>query len=222
MKESGILTEQEFEEQKAKILAAPSVPVAPIQPVAAAGMMQPGMSMWSGMAPPKENAPNWWQMYKPDEGRGLLGQDGKYMRGQGPNDCGNCLFGFCCVPCAAGEVADWAADDKSAVLGPITCLGAFFLPFCLPCILSDGRKFSEHKIHGYHRARGGARISLTFPPPFLAQLARKIAPLSSLFNIATMPPLTPMRPLTQTIRRRRCPPTTKRTKWSAAVSSSSP
>ena len=51
MKESGILTEKEFEEQKGRLLAVPSVPVAPIQPVAAGmPLMQPQMQMpinWS-------------------------------------------------------------------------------------------------------------------------------------------------------------------------------
>ena len=142
------------------------------------GMVQPNMvpEMWSGrLAPPKEHAPNWWRMYKPDEGKGLLGQDGKFMRGQGPNDCGNCLFGFFCIPCAHGEVVEWAQGQGG--LG--ACIGTCICPGFYSCILSEGRKASEHAIHGYHAARGGARISLTFLSPFPAQLPLA-APLSSL------------------------------------------
>ena len=143
------------------------------------GMMQPGMmSMWSGLAPPKEHAPSWWQMYKPEEGRGMLGQDGKFMSGQGPDDCGNCLFGFCCVPCALGEVVDWASDGQQP--GAVTCLASILCGCCVPCMLADGRKYSERKIHGYHLARGGARISLAFPPRSLHA--------SRISSIATMPP----------------------------------
>ena len=197
--DSGVLTQAEFDAQKKLILDAsqsqtqqpivvqsPQMPMQPMmQPVMMQpGMMQPGMmqpamvpEMWSGgLAPPKEHASNWWSMYKPDEGKGLLGQDGKFHRGQGPNDCGNCLFGFFCIPCAVGEVVDWAFDGQQP--GAFTCCTACICPWCYPCILGDGRKYSEHKIHGHHAKRGGARISLTFLSPFPAQLALA-APLSS-------------------------------------------
>ena len=200
--DSGVLTQAEFDAQKQLILEASQSqmqsPQTPMQPMMQPGMVQPGMvqpnmvpEIWSGrLAPPKEHASNWWRMYTPNGGNSLLGQDGKFMRGQGPNDCGNCLFGFFCVPCAHGEVVEWAQGQGG--LG--ACIGAFI---CYPfhsCILSEGRKASEHAIHGYHAARGGARISLTFLSPIPRLVSARCTPLVSLTSQLCRPPPSPMRP----------------------------
>ena len=136
-----------------------------VQPVPAnpAGMTaQPGMmaqSLWVGMPPPKETASTWWGMYKPDEGRGKIGADGRFTRGSDPDDCGNCLFGFFCESCAHGEVMAWATGDENMngqacvcyALQELLCAGVFS-----SCFVADARKKSEEKIWTFHQQRGGA------------------------------------------------------------------
>ena len=138
------------------------------------GMMQPGMMMspWNGSPPPKDSAPTWFGMYKPDEGWSKIGPDGRFTRGSEGDDCGNCLYSFCCPSCAAGETAEWASDGAT----PAWC-GCLNFACCAPCAAIDVRKQMVQKIYGYHQQRGGARkLTLSAPAPALSPLWARSSP----------------------------------------------
>ena len=156
--DAGALTQEEFNNEKAKVLGPATVGAVPmaqpeiapetVTPVMPPPPMQPAMiqpapwvQAWVGTPPPKPNAPSWFGMYKPD-------------------DCEAGCHTLCCPACAYGEVMEWATDQPGSQGSH--CMTYFFcsmLPcalFAIPSMQSDARKASERKIWNFHRTRGGA------------------------------------------------------------------
>ena len=97
---------------------------------------------WLGVPPPMPDAPSWWGMYVPQE----CCPDG-------------CCYGCCCMPCAYGEVMEWATEQPGSCCGH-TCCFCFFQailplsPISIPCMLTDASKKTEEKIWRFHHTRG--------------------------------------------------------------------
>ena len=179
MLDAGVLTQDEFDAEKRKVLDAPA-----IQPMMAQPSVQ-SVNLWNGPPPPKEFAASWWAMYKPDDGKGKIGPDGRFMAGSEEDDCKNCLFACLCPACASGEVEEWATDGKVPQV-----VGILQFMCCAMCEVSTVRGFSDEKIWKFHHERGGAwthlrhtcrysRTRLRVPPRAL--LACLLAPLPHTF-----------------------------------------
>ena len=97
---------------------------------------------WLGVPPPMPDAPSWWGMYVPQE----CCPDG-------------CCYGCCCMPCAYGEVMEWATEQPGSCCGH-TCCFCFcqailpLSPIAIPCMLTDASKKTEEKIWRFHHTRG--------------------------------------------------------------------
>ena len=99
--------------------------------------------MWVGEPPPKPAAPSWWGMYADFKG------------------CDGCCFGCFCMPCAHGEVMEWATDEPGSAcrhcITNVCCTYVFpcFAPLYIPWAIADARSKSEEKIWKFHNARSG-------------------------------------------------------------------
>ena len=150
--DGGVLTQEEFDAQKTVILEkAKSTQVAPAPVVG----QQP---MWAGLPPPNESASSWWGMYKAEEGYSKIGPDGRFTRGQEPDDCGNCAYAWFCQPCAHAEITEWATDGK--VPGSV---GFLQYLLCPPCEVASVREMSEEKIWQIHNQRGDPKAQMMGP-----------------------------------------------------------
>ena len=158
MLDAGVLTQDEFDAEKRKVLDAPA-----IQPMMAQPSVQ-SVNLWNGPPPPKEFAASWWAMYKPDDGKGKIGPDGRFMAGSEEDDCKNCLFACLCPACASGEVEEWATDGKVPQV-----VGILRFMCCAMCEVSTVRSLSEGKIWKFHHERGGAWTHLPLLPHPLAR-----------------------------------------------------
>ena len=90
--DGGVLTKEEFDAEKTVILEKSKI--TQVKPAPVVGQ-QP---MWADLPPPNESASSWWGMYKPEEGSSKIGPDGRFTRGQEPDDCGNCTYAFFAHP----------------------------------------------------------------------------------------------------------------------------
>ena len=74
----------------------------------------------------------------------LLAEYGKLLPGRD-----EALFpAFCCMPCAIGEVTQWATGEDKCVKFVLTW------PCCGACIIVDMRKDAEAKLHNALQLRG--------------------------------------------------------------------